>query len=176
MQLALGTSLWCGDECSAIPSYPLESDKPLGESMTTVGYSGSLKTFHVNFSFLFMMLALLFVVGAAPTALQSQTYKDLHNFNCATDGCNATYSGIMAQGRDGDLYGTSHQGGGGNLGTVFKLTPSGTISILHNFTGPDGSHPYGGLTLDSTEISTARHTTAAPITWAPFSRSRLPER
>ncbi len=115
--------------------------------MTTAGHSGSLKTIHVDFPFLFMMLALLFVAGAAPTALHSQTYKDLHNFNCATDGCNANYSGIMAQGRDGDLYGTSHQGGSSGLGTVFKLTPSGTISILHNFAGSDGSHPYSGLTL-----------------------------
>jgi uncharacterized repeat protein (TIGR03803 family) len=48
------------------------------------------------------------------------------------------------QGTDGDLYGTTTgpiAGVGSSLGTIFKLTPSGTLSVLHTFSGPDGAYP-----------------------------------
>lgn len=55
--------------------------------------------------------------------------------------------------KSGNLYGTTVNGGAQNIGygTVFKLTPSGTYSILHNFgsTAGDGQNPYGPVTLDS---------------------------
>ena len=43
-------------------------------------------------------------------------------------------------------------GGANGDGTVFELTPvSGGWSYtdLHDFSGSDGAHPYGSLTLDS---------------------------
>jgi uncharacterized repeat protein (TIGR03803 family) len=89
----------------------------------------------------------LLVMGIAATPLHSQTYTDLHDFNCATDGCNSSYNGIMAQGRDGNLYGTLRAGGTFSRGTVFKITPAGAITTLYNFSGPDGSNPTSGLTL-----------------------------
>jgi uncharacterized repeat protein (TIGR03803 family) len=53
----------------------------------------------------------------------------------------------------GNLYGTTSNGGTANLGVAFELTPANgqwTISILHNFTGSDGSEPaYGALLLDT---------------------------
>ena len=30
-------------------------------------------------------------------------------------------------------------------GTVFKITPSGTLTTLHSFDGTDGANPYAGL-------------------------------
>jgi uncharacterized repeat protein (TIGR03803 family) len=46
------------------------------------------------------------------------------------------------QGKDGNIYGTTLYGGIGNNGTVFKVTPSGTLTTLHTFTGTDlGSSP-----------------------------------
>jgi uncharacterized repeat protein (TIGR03803 family) len=90
---------------------------------------------------------LLLVMGVAPAPLHSQTYTDLHNFSCATDGCLPLEAGILAQGQDGNLYGTVYAGGTSNSGTVFKFTPAGTITILYNFSGPDGSYPFSGLTL-----------------------------
>ena len=34
-------------------------------------------------------------------------------------------------------------------GTVFKLSPDGTLTVLHSFTGGrDGSTPQGGLLMD----------------------------
>lgn len=91
-----------------------------------------------------LALAMSFV----PSPLQAQTYTDLRDFVCATDGCGSNYAGIPAQGRDGNLYGTLASGGtnGGN-GTVYKITPSGTFTTHYAFSGSDGSSPYSGLTL-----------------------------
>jgi len=56
----------------------------------------------------------------------------------------------LARGRDGDFFGTTQFGGtNGDKGTVFKITPSGTLSSLHSFSGPDGSYPMARLALGS---------------------------
>ncbi len=49
----------------------------------------------------------------------------------------------------GNLYGTSRDGGAFGLGTVFKLDTSGTLTVLHSFTGADGGEPYAGVVLDA---------------------------
>jgi uncharacterized repeat protein (TIGR03803 family) len=55
----------------------------------------------------------------------------------------------------GNLYGTTSQGGGngcggGTCGTVFKLTPGGTETVLHSFAGgSDGYFPIAGLVADA---------------------------
>ena len=76
----------------------------------------------------------------------------LYNFcslggTACTDGA-TTYAGLV-QGTDGDFYGTTVYGGANNSGTVFKLTPSGTLTTLHNFCSQagcaDGERPYAGL-------------------------------
>jgi uncharacterized repeat protein (TIGR03803 family) len=54
---------------------------------------------------------------------------------------------MMAQGRDGNLYGTVPTGGVNNVGVVFKITPSGSQSILYQFDTTHGSTPNAGLTL-----------------------------
>jgi uncharacterized repeat protein (TIGR03803 family) len=33
------------------------------------------------------------------------------------------------------------------LGTVFRITPAGKVTVLYNFDGPHGQAPLGGLTL-----------------------------
>ena len=53
----------------------------------------------------------------------------------------------------GNLYGTTPWGGTGcggvGCGTVFKVTPDGTETVLHNFAGgTDGSTPSAGLVRD----------------------------
>jgi uncharacterized repeat protein (TIGR03803 family) len=53
----------------------------------------------------------------------------------------------MAQGLDGNLYGTMPRAGTHSLGTVFKVTPAGQMTTLYNFSGPDGANPQGGVTL-----------------------------
>jgi|SRR5215831_825365 len=51
----------------------------------------------------------------------------------------------------GNLYGSTSSGGTGpGLGTVFKLDPAGTETVLHNFgSTPDGTIPEGKLVRDA---------------------------
>jgi uncharacterized repeat protein (TIGR03803 family) len=70
----------------------------------------------------------------------------LYSFAGGSDG-EHPYAGVI-QGSDGNFYGTTYQGGASGLGTVFKITPSGTETVLHSFAGgsSDGASPEAGLT------------------------------
>jgi len=73
------------------------------------------------------------------------TPTTLHSFDNFTDG------GIpqvgLAQGSDGNFYGTATQGGAHGSGTVFKITPGGAFSTLYDFCAlascADGATPNG---------------------------------
>lgn len=52
----------------------------------------------------------------------------------------------LTRGDDGQLYGLGYDGGGNGSGVIFRLSPSGTVTILHLFSGPDGANPYAPLT------------------------------
>jgi uncharacterized repeat protein (TIGR03803 family) len=62
--------------------------------------------------------------------------------NC-TDGA-GPIAGLV-QATDGNYYGTTEGGGANNDGTVFKITPSGTLTTLHSFDGVDGANPNAAL-------------------------------
>jgi uncharacterized repeat protein (TIGR03803 family) len=67
----------------------------------------------------------------------------LHSFE-QTDGDNPISN--LVEGTDRNFYGTAAYGGKyPNFGTVFKITPSGTFTTLHNFDSTDGSYLYAGL-------------------------------
>jgi uncharacterized repeat protein (TIGR03803 family) len=55
----------------------------------------------------------------------------------------------VMQAANGDLYGTSESGGVNGTGTVFQITPTGTLTTLYNFCSQydcaDGGFPYGAL-------------------------------
>jgi uncharacterized repeat protein (TIGR03803 family) len=97
----------------------------------------------------FVMLVFAFAI---PTGSHAQTYSALYEFGGKTgDPRNPQYSGIIAQGRDGELYTTTPDGGSlctGGCGTVFKIAPSGTLTVVYNFNfGASGVAPFGGVTL-----------------------------
>jgi uncharacterized repeat protein (TIGR03803 family) len=54
-------------------------------------------------------------------------------------------SAPVVQASDGNLYGTTYRGGPSNSGTVFKLTTAGARTVLHEFSGADGTNPYAKL-------------------------------
>jgi hypothetical protein len=74
----------------------------------------------------------------------------LYNFGTNTnDPINPQISGVIAQGRDGDLYSTTPFGGSNGQGAAFKISPTGTLSRIFDFTltASGGTNPFGGLTL-----------------------------
>src|SRR5258708_37004266 len=83
----------------------------------------------------------------AATAVHGQVTV-LYNFGSKSgDPLQPANSGIVAQGRDGNLYSTSVGGGTASGGTVFKITPTGTLKVLFNSDAAHGASPYGGLTV-----------------------------
>jgi uncharacterized repeat protein (TIGR03803 family) len=73
----------------------------------------------------------------------SGTLTTLHSFTNGADG-GLPIAGLI-QAPDGNFYGTTWTGGTGNYGTVFKITPTGTLTTLHRFDNTDGALPAGGL-------------------------------
>ena len=57
------------------------------------------------------LLTIATIVTTLPLVTASaQTYTDVHDFNCAIEGCGPTYTSLLAQGRDGNIYGTASLG------------------------------------------------------------------
>ena len=77
--------------------------------------------------------------------------KTLHFFGNGNDGMGPTSSLIFDA--NGNLYGTTLEGGTNGAGVVFEMMPNGsggwTEIVLHNFgTGDDGAFPQAGVILD----------------------------
>jgi uncharacterized repeat protein (TIGR03803 family) len=80
----------------------------------------------------------------------SGVYTVLHFFDF-TDGWDPQ-DATLIQATDGNLYGEA-AGGGTNscpspaigCGTIYRICPTGSFEVLHDFNGKDGSIPYGGL-------------------------------
>lgn len=77
----------------------------------------------------------------------------LYSFKAGTDG-DYPYAGVIAD-TSGNLYGTTSEGGGSacnglGCGTVFKLAPDGTETVLYSFQGgTDGANPVDDLIWDA---------------------------
>jgi len=87
-------------------------------------------------------------------ALQGSVYGQvtttiLHSFVGGSGDGSGPFNEGLVEGTDGNFYGATQQGGPGgtNGGTVYMMTPSGTITILHDFPAftSDGVNPYGNL-------------------------------
>ncbi len=77
----------------------------------------------------------------------------LHSFDCCASSTDGEYPFARLIRANGMLYGTTRNGGTGGKGTVFKITASGSESLLHDFTGkPDGAQPMASLLLSGTAL------------------------
>src|SRR5690242_12466009 len=96
-------------------------------------------------------ICLVILLSVAAISSSAQTFTTLLSF----DGTNGAFpSSTMVQGFDGNLYGTTQDGGVNQYspsGTVFKITPDGTLTTLYTFCSqpgcPDGKFPDAGLAL-----------------------------
>jgi uncharacterized repeat protein (TIGR03803 family) len=84
-----------------------------------------------------------------PTGVLTTLYTFCAETGC-TDGWNP-FAGLV-QGSDGNLYGTTWNGGGCNSGTVFKITLAGSFTSLHSFCYSDGAEPSGLISAASGEL------------------------
>jgi len=81
------------------------------------------------------------------------TQTRLYSF-CSRKDCSdgAEPSGSLIMDKNGNLYGTTQEGGTSYGGTVFKLTPDGTETVLYLFCSQvrctDGAGPVAGLIMD----------------------------
>jgi uncharacterized repeat protein (TIGR03803 family) len=76
---------------------------------------------------------------ASAVAASAQTVTVLHSFD-GTDGADPQ-NVTLAQGRDGNLYGTTSLGGLEDGGTVFRIAPSGSFSTIYKFSCAEGCEP-----------------------------------
>ncbi len=87
--------------------------------------------------------------GTVFTIDSGGTFRVLHDF-CAESGCTDGASpGALVRGKDGNFYGTTLAGGKNHAGTMFRMTPAGTVTILYSFCGankcPNGQQPAAML-------------------------------
>ncbi len=94
-----------------------------------------------------MALTLPVVLSQAAGA---QNFQVIYNFDGHGIGPVLPEAGLTID-VAGNFYGTTYGGGAADLGTVFKLTPSGSgwsLAILHSFTGGnDGERLYDRVTI-----------------------------
>jgi uncharacterized repeat protein (TIGR03803 family) len=84
---------------------------------------------------------------AAAIASPAQTFTVLHSFDGTHGG---SPSGALVQGTDGNFYGPASIGGptgicSSGCGTLFKITPGGALTTIHDFNGRGGFYPIGAL-------------------------------
>jgi uncharacterized repeat protein (TIGR03803 family) len=120
----------------AIMTRNLQHQNPIQETRLRIASGG-----------LALAIALLSVTLLAPLT-QAQTLTVLYSFTGGTDG--AFPQAALLRDSVGNLYGTTEMGGDLSCptvgcGTVFKLETTGTLIVLHAFTGLDGALPRAAL-------------------------------
>lgn len=96
-------------------------------------------------AFLHFFVLLSLTCLSMPT--RAATLTTVHHFGrTAQDAAGA--SAGLTRGKDGNLYGTSKNGGEFGAGTIYRMTPDGIVTVLYSFRGDDdGGHPQSRLTL-----------------------------
>jgi uncharacterized repeat protein (TIGR03803 family) len=96
-------------------------------------------------------LAAVLVAVVVGQSAAAQTFTVLHSFD-STDGGDVIAP--LVQATNGNLYGTTREGGANGAGNVFEMTPSGTLNSIYSFcslTGcADGEYPVAGLVQGKT--------------------------
>ncbi len=96
-----------------------------------------------------LSVALYLSVVAAVSAANAQV-KGIYDFSNNGDPQNPQVVGVIAQGRDGNMYSTApltvpNTPPNANTSVAFKITPSGKLTPIYEF--PTGVQTYSGLTL-----------------------------
>src|SRR5262249_25298843 len=109
--------------------------------------SGLFRAHHANIVIGALALAIPLCIVQAKASSEKVLYAFERDFQGAGDGA-VPSAGLVAD-TAGNLYGTTLAGGDEGEGTVFKLSPGGSETILHSFPGgKDGYSPEAGLIID----------------------------
>jgi uncharacterized repeat protein (TIGR03803 family) len=96
--------------------------------------------------FLNEVLVIFLLFAGTAIISSAQTFTTIYNFN--TNSLFGSYAGLV-QATDGNFYGASYYGAANNGGSVFRITPSGTLTTIYNFCSQpkctDGDGPNPGL-------------------------------
>jgi len=143
-----GTNRFCGTAykiTSAGTLTPLWQFGSLSNAADGVGPNGLVQGNDGNFYGTTAGLGELGSHGTVFRLTPQGSLTTLYSFgNVAGEGVDPYAS--LVQGSDGNFYGTTLGGGQFNRGTVFMITPSGTLTTLWQFTGgTDGEYPISAL-------------------------------
>jgi uncharacterized repeat protein (TIGR03803 family) len=87
-------------------------------------------------------------IGVAYKVAKTGQETVLHHFTGGGEDGQQPVAGLILD-SDGNFYGTTVAGGSANDGTVYRMSKSGKVTVLHSFTGSDGVEPTGWLTQDT---------------------------
>jgi uncharacterized repeat protein (TIGR03803 family) len=87
--------------------------------------------------------------AAAPFGVTASPLTVVYTFTDANSSLGKSPNGGLVWGGDGNFYGTTELGGPNSGGTIFSMTPVGSLVSLASFgtTDPIGSMPYTGVTF-----------------------------
>jgi len=83
------------------------------------------------------------VFKITPAGVLTTLYSFCYPWDCPGSGYAPTTA--LVQASDGSFYGTTSQGGTLGYGTLFKITPAGSLTLLYTFSGSDGTGPSSAL-------------------------------
>jgi uncharacterized repeat protein (TIGR03803 family) len=144
-----------GGRDGAVPSASLMRDAA-GNLYGTTGYGGA-ESSACNY-FGVPGCGVVFELIRCSSAPSGYEFKVLYRFTGGADG-GSPQAGLV-QDAAGNLYGTTFEGGAKSsacsyfgttttCGVVFKVSPTGTETVLHTFTGADGGNPFASLIQDA---------------------------
>jgi uncharacterized repeat protein (TIGR03803 family) len=102
------------------------------------------------------------------------TLTTLYSFDF-TDGARPNGGLILATDRNfyGSTSGGGTMGGKTGFGTIFKITPGGALTTLHEFNGIEGSGPAAARLRRQMATSTGQRPMAGATSWARYINTRL---
>lgn len=88
------------------------------------------------------------VFQVATSGKKAGKEKVLHRFSSPRKFGDTPYAPLI-RAADGNFFGTTSRDGPGGAGAVFKLSPSGVVTLFHAFNFQSGGLPFSGLVQDA---------------------------
>ena len=141
-QNSFGTSYGDDQVISTFPSQPAAQVEPVFQYLAT-GITPAAGLTLANDGYFYGVTSAGGAINSGTVFRMSQggTMTPLTSFYGTAGGgiSGSSPQGALVQGPNGNLYGTTNTGGQLSNGTVFMITPGGTLTTLVNFTGSAGS-------------------------------------